>query len=99
MRSNPDRARNFLLGSSESRKEAKHGEKTGEAHGATRYANAARCVARRHAGGGEVWRLDDAARVGQTDALRRNQHFGAIAAPAQEEGGGHGAGKRVGSGG
>src|SRR5258707_13603579 len=60
-----------------------YGEKTGDAHGTSHSANAARCIARRHADGGEVRRVDDAARTGQADALRGNQHLGAIAASTQ----------------
>src|SRR3984893_2771994 len=62
-----------------------YGEKTVDEEGANGCADAARGVARRHASGRAVWRVDDVARVGQADTLRRNQHLGAVAAFAQGE--------------
>src|SRR4029077_17624442 len=62
-----------------------YGDKTGESQGAPNSADAARRSARRHVGGREVRRLDDTARAGHADALRRNQHFRAIAALAQNQ--------------
>src|SRR5215470_7538323 len=44
--------------------------------------NSARSAARRHAGGREVWRLDDAQRAEPADPLWGGQHIRAIAASA-----------------